>query len=672
MPNSQDDQKLKLSRQKYAELEQSVAELKKRGSALRDLLRQRRFGTALRTVLHRSKANLREAIRYQGGLRNTFLQALGQLRQVGPVEMAATIFRRLKEPGALDTAFVRSSPLPSTENSDIFQFKSLKDYHALYQNHLETRAKHRNIAVFRAVTGGYDRLLPYGHFLNEADYTTFTDEPARVFGVNRPVPYFDISAIRRARYVKLHPHLLFPEHDIAVWHDGNVMINGDIRPLIDSVISSGLAIGTFLHPKRDSVYDEAEACVIWNKDDADTILRQVERYSEEGFLPDQLAESNFIVYNLRHPDLDRILTKWWFELDRGSLRDQLSFNYAVEAAQAAFLPLAERPTCVRDHPAFTFFPNHGGSDRIFATKPASSAAVPAFGQSVDVATQTSKPKADVLVCVHNALDDVKACLRSVVENRPACVDKLVIVDDGSGEETRQWLETFVANHAGVVLHHNEQANGYTKAANKAVSLSNADNIVLLNSDAIVGADAIRKMLACLYNLEGCGIVGPLSNAASYQSIPRHLSSAGQTAINSLPDGFSPDDMDAWCARNAFGLTSPGVPFVHGFCMCVKRAVFDRIGSFDEAAFPNGYGEENDFCIRASNNGFRLNVAIEAFVFHAKSKSYTDNERRTRLMNAGNEKLRELHGQARVDRLVQSMQHNPTLAEMRSRAHKLYI
>jgi GT2 family glycosyltransferase len=106
-------------------------------------------------------------------------------------------------------------------------------------------------------------------------------------------------------------------------------------------------------------------------------------------------------------------------------------------------------------------------------------------------------------------------------------------------------------------------------------------------------------------------------------------------------------------------------------MCVKREVFDKIGYFDEESFPYGYGEENDLCIRASEEGYRLNIAVDAFVFHSKSKSYSDERRRKSLMNAGNIKLRDLHGTERVDRLVQSMQQNPTLAKMRDRSLALY-
>lgn len=671
MPFDRNSPNLDISRQKFAELKKAAEQLKQRKNAFRQLLREGRLVALSTALIRRLASNLESAVRMQGGLRNTLRQSLSEFRRSGPKGFATKVFYRLTEHSEFEPLASNPAPASRYTEATLFQFKPAGDYEKLHQRYLENRSEHRNIAVFRAVTGGYDEVLPYEHYLEEADYFTFTDEPLKVPGLNLPVPYFDASSTRRARFVKLHPHMLFPNHDVAVWHDGNVLIRDDIMPLIKSVLSSDLPIGTFLHPTRSDVYAEARSCIEQNKDNAEAILNQVERYSEEGFLTDQLVESNFIVYNLRHPALKPALTRWWAELERGSYRDQLSFNYAVDGAGTAFLPFAERPICVRSHPAFAFFPRHGDEGRQRGSEDSGKTAKPEFNLTAIAATASQDAKADVLVCVHNALDDVRACMESIVRNARESVRNIIIVDDGSGEETRRWLEHFASSHADVVLHRNDNASGYTKAANKAISLSTAEHLVLLNSDAIVGSQAIQKMLACMNRLEGCGIVGPLSNAASYQSIPGHLSAAGQTAVNALPPGYSADAMDMWCAQNALDLPAPGVPFVHGFCMGVKREVFDQIGLFDDEAFPFGYGEENDFCIRASEGGFRLNIAIDAFVFHAKSKSYSNDERRKSLMTAGNAKLRDLHGTERVNRLVQSMQNNPTLAKMRDRALTLY-
>src|SRR3546814_16309874 len=46
-----------------------------------------------------------------------------------------------------------------------------------------------------------------------------------------------------------------------------------------------------------------------------------------------------------------------------------------------------------------------------------------------------------------------------------------------------------------------------------------------------------------------------------------------------------------------------VPTGNGFCMYIRRAMLEDVGLFDEQAFPVGYGEENDLCMRAIDAGW---------------------------------------------------------------------
>ena len=49
-------------------------------------------------------------------------------------------------------------------------------------------------------------------------------------------------------------------------------------------------------------------------------------------------------------------------------------------------------------------------------------------------------------------------------------------------------------------------------------------------------------------------------------------------------------------------------------MYIRRDCLDAVGPFDEAAFGRGYGEENDFCLRASHLGWRhVTRLIEGYV-----------------------------------------------------------
>ena len=82
------------------------------------------------------------------------------------------------------------------------------------------------------------------------------------------------------------------------------------------------------------------------------------------------------------------------------------------------------------------------------------------------------------------------------------------------------------------------------------------------------------------------------------------------------------------------------PTAVGFCMYIRRACLDRLGLFDAQRFGRGYGEENDFSLRASNAGWRNVLAGDVFVFHEGSVSFSA-ERSALTENAG-KALADLH------------------------------
>lgn len=100
----------------------------------------------------------------------------------------------------------------------------------------------------------------------------------------------------------------------------------------------------------------------------------------------------------------------------------------------------------------------------------------------------------------------------------------------------------------------------------------------------------------VWNLKAVGIAGPLSNAASWQSVPK-LFEQNDWAKNSLPEKMNLEQMSN-LVENRSDKCYPEVPLLNGFCLMVKREVIDKIGYFDQETFSEGYGEENDYCIRA--------------------------------------------------------------------------
>lgn len=277
----------------------------------------------------------------------------------------------------------------------------------------------------------------------------------------------------------------------------------------------------------------------------------------------------------------------------------------------------------------------------------------------------SNGSVDIIICVHNSLEDVARCFESAkattYSDGPV---RIILVDDGSDEPTRDYLRDTQAANENVQLIRRETAGGYTIAANTGLRASEAEFCALLNSDTIVPTKWLTKITALFRDKEDIGIVGPLSNAASWQSVPERSRPEGGWAVNELPANYTVDTMDREVERAAEQMPAVArVPLLNGFCFVVRRAILETVGYMDEEGFPRGFGEEDDFCIRSTNAGFGLALALDTYVFHAKSKSY-GSEARNKLTQKGQAMLKRKHGEGRLTRDVETMKMNPYLADMR--------
>ncbi|MCB4804287.1 GT2 family glycosyltransferase [Methylobacterium brachiatum] len=258
---------------------------------------------------------------------------------------------------------------------------------------------------------------------------------------------------------------------------------------------------------------------------------------------------------------------------------------------------------------------------------------------VEPTDATRRETVDIVICVHNAYEDVRACLESVVQSTLPPY-RVIIVDDGSESQTADYVNE-VARANGFYLLRNDIALGYTFAANQGLRRSFADYIVLLNSDTIVSEGWIDRLWQHAHECPKIGIIGPVSNTASWQSVPNIITD-GDWDPNQIPDWMTITEMDDLVRSTTNG--SLYLPFINGFCMLIRREVLDQIGLFDEATFGAGYGEENDFVIRTRKAGWDLRVATNVYIYHAQSKSYS-NIRRQKLAEAADIALAKKHNPA---------------------------
>ncbi|HET7032461.1 MAG TPA: glycosyltransferase [Casimicrobiaceae bacterium] len=237
------------------------------------------------------------------------------------------------------------------------------------------------------------------------------------------------------------------------------------------------------------------------------------------------------------------------------------------------------------------------------------------GSSAGTAAETA---IDVVVPVYNAVGDLERCVESVLAHTD-CAYRLVLIDDASPDPAIAAYFDGLARRAlpHVVLLRNRRNRGFPRTANRGMLLSRAD-VVLLNSDTIVTRGWLAALARCAASSSGIGTVTPFSNNAEICSFPKFC-------VNNEP-GTDDDrerirDALAQCAVPTY----PSLPTGVGFCFYIKRALIDAIGVFDPAFGP-GYGEENDFCLRALGAGYRSVLCDDAYVLHLGGRSFEGQKR----------------------------------------------
>jgi O-antigen biosynthesis protein len=285
-----------------------------------------------------------------------------------------------------------------------------------------------------------------------------------------------------------------------------------------------------------------------------------------------------------------------------------------------------------------------------------------LGTSAPEASAPQGVAIDIVVPVYNALPDVQACLASLDRCRDGFDVRVIIVNDGSEAPTTDWLRSFAKGRHDVTLIEHASNAGYTRAVNAGLKASTAPFVITQNSDTIVTPGWLKGMVACMESDPRIGIVGPLSNAAGWQSVPKLRNEAGDFAVNRLPQDFEADRMGSLVAKVSLP-RYPRLQLINGCCLMIRREVIEVVGHMDEESFPVGYGEETDYCIRAMNAGFHAVVADDTYVYHAKSKSF-GHEKRNRLSEEGHQALKRKYGLDLLTTLKASAAQNQDLEVIR--------
>lgn len=230
---------------------------------------------------------------------------------------------------------------------------------------------------------------------------------------------------------------------------------------------------------------------------------------------------------------------------------------------------------------------------------------PSATASAEPAAKGPPPRTTIVIPVLDQLSYTKLALESLRAHTPAGEYEIVVVDNGSRDGTG----AFLAAERGVTTITNPSNRGFPAACNQGIRAARGVEVVLLNNDVVVTKgwlEGLRRAAAG----PGVGLVGPMTNNIK----------GAQKDPDSKYDDL--DAMHRYAAERARRLRGRHVDVENlmGYCLLVRKEVFDVIGLLDER-FGIGNYEDDDFSLRARRAGFRLRIAGDVFVHHYGSRTF---------------------------------------------------
>lgn len=244
---------------------------------------------------------------------------------------------------------------------------------------------------------------------------------------------------------------------------------------------------------------------------------------------------------------------------------------------------------------------------------------------------------DILLPIHNGMDFLPALFNSLFENTTTPF-RLIVIDDASPDDRiAPYLRERLAGHENVLHLRNQKNLGFVSTINRAAREVQS-HFVILNSDTELPPHWLQRLMKPIIGKSHCATTTPMSNAATICSYPV------MNKDNSLITSHSFRQIDAAFALIDASADEYDLPTGVGFCMGINKDAWDQLGGFDGRIFGSGYGEENDFCRRASEAGFRNLLVQNLYVYHKHGGSFgaEGNKKRQELVDRNLKTLNRLH------------------------------
>lgn len=242
--------------------------------------------------------------------------------------------------------------------------------------------------------------------------------------------------------------------------------------------------------------------------------------------------------------------------------------------------------------------------------------VPVRVESVSGGPQASAP-CSIIIPVFNRAAFTRACLLAIEKSvSPELPHEVIVVDNGSNDQTPQLLRSWCASHSNARVISMGQNLGFACACNEGARLARGRYLVFLNNDTLPTPGWLQNMIRCAQSELRIGIVG--SKLLFPDGRVQHIGMAFDELRNPrhIYRGFPAHIPPAGISREYQSVT--------GACLLIERELHWSVGGLDEA-YENSC-EDVDLCLKVRSRGYRVLFCADSVVYHFQSLSEGRNAR----------------------------------------------
>ncbi len=202
------------------------------------------------------------------------------------------------------------------------------------------------------------------------------------------------------------------------------------------------------------------------------------------------------------------------------------------------------------------------------------------------------PEISIVIPVYNQVHFTRACLDSISKTAGSRPFEVIVVDDSSQDETREFLEACT----GIRILRNHTNLGFIGACNRGARMARGDYLVFLNNDTTVTEGWLDALIETFDRFPETGIVG------GKLIYPDGMLQEAGGIIFSDGSGWNYGRRDT-AEKPEYNFACPA-DYVSGACLAIPKNLWQEFEGFDPHFAP-AYYEDTDLCFRVREKGYRV-------------------------------------------------------------------